>query len=198
MIEVAAGVVFRDGRVLITQRRKDDHLGGVLEISAENASRPNPTRTAYGANSGRNSALRLKLAKSLLPSPTRIPTRPFTWNFPLRVAASRTPRPGLRRLCLGGLRGAGRLRVSGRRPAIAREAAEFARTVVKGDRANRGEAACNLVGFSWISLDSVEKMTITAKDHRSGQMRDNAVKGLRGKHLRMWNEAVQCGTMRSS
>ena len=32
VIEVAAGVVFRDGRVLITQRRKDDHLGGLWEF----------------------------------------------------------------------------------------------------------------------------------------------------------------------
>src|SRR6185503_21266775 len=31
-IEVAAGVVFRDGRVLITQRRPDDHLGGLWEF----------------------------------------------------------------------------------------------------------------------------------------------------------------------
>ena len=31
-IEVAAGVVFRDGQVLITQRRPDDHLGGLWEF----------------------------------------------------------------------------------------------------------------------------------------------------------------------
>src|SRR5882672_4818027 len=31
-IEVAAGVVFRDRRVLITQRRPDDHLGGLWEF----------------------------------------------------------------------------------------------------------------------------------------------------------------------
>ena len=31
-IEVAAGVVFCDGRVLITQRRPDDHLGGFWEF----------------------------------------------------------------------------------------------------------------------------------------------------------------------
>jgi mutator protein MutT len=32
MIEVSAGVVFRDGRVLITQRRAQDHLGGLWEF----------------------------------------------------------------------------------------------------------------------------------------------------------------------
>ena len=31
-IEVAAGVVFRDGRLLITQRRAGDHLGGLWEF----------------------------------------------------------------------------------------------------------------------------------------------------------------------
>src|SRR5262245_15313555 len=31
-IEVAAGVVFRDGQVLITQRRPGDHLGGLWEF----------------------------------------------------------------------------------------------------------------------------------------------------------------------
>ncbi len=31
-IEVAAGLVFRDGRLLITQRRGDDHLGGLWEF----------------------------------------------------------------------------------------------------------------------------------------------------------------------
>jgi len=31
-IEVAAGVVFRDGQVLITQRQPDDHLGGLWEF----------------------------------------------------------------------------------------------------------------------------------------------------------------------
>ncbi len=31
-IEVAAGVVFRSGQVLITQRRPDDHLGGLWEF----------------------------------------------------------------------------------------------------------------------------------------------------------------------
>src|SRR6185369_202540 len=31
-IEVAAGVVFRDGRVLITQRRPGGHLGGLWEF----------------------------------------------------------------------------------------------------------------------------------------------------------------------
>jgi len=31
-IEVAAGVVFRDGQVLVTQRRPDDHLGGLWEF----------------------------------------------------------------------------------------------------------------------------------------------------------------------
>ncbi len=31
-IEVAAGVVFRAGQVLITQRRSDDHLGGLWEF----------------------------------------------------------------------------------------------------------------------------------------------------------------------
>lgn len=32
VIEVAAGIVFRDGRALITQRRPDDHLGGLWEF----------------------------------------------------------------------------------------------------------------------------------------------------------------------
>jgi 8-oxo-dGTP diphosphatase len=32
LIEVSAGVVFRDGRVLITQRRAGDHLGGLWEF----------------------------------------------------------------------------------------------------------------------------------------------------------------------
>lgn len=32
MIEVAAGLVFRDGRLLITQRRLDDPLGGLWEF----------------------------------------------------------------------------------------------------------------------------------------------------------------------
>lgn len=32
IIEVAAGVVFRDGRVLITRRRPDAHLGGLWEF----------------------------------------------------------------------------------------------------------------------------------------------------------------------
>lgn len=32
VVEVAAGVVFRDGRVLITQRRPEDHLGGLWEF----------------------------------------------------------------------------------------------------------------------------------------------------------------------
>jgi mutator protein MutT len=31
-IDVAAGVVFRQGQVLITQRRPDDHLGGLWEF----------------------------------------------------------------------------------------------------------------------------------------------------------------------
>lgn len=31
-IEVAAGLVFRDGQLLITQRRPDDHLGGLWEF----------------------------------------------------------------------------------------------------------------------------------------------------------------------
>jgi mutator protein MutT len=31
-IEVAAGLVFRDGRLLITQRRAEDHLGGLWEF----------------------------------------------------------------------------------------------------------------------------------------------------------------------
>jgi len=31
-IEVAAGLVFRDGRLLITQRRRGDHLGGLWEF----------------------------------------------------------------------------------------------------------------------------------------------------------------------
>ena len=31
-IEVAAGVIFRDGKVLITRRRADDHLGGLWEF----------------------------------------------------------------------------------------------------------------------------------------------------------------------
>jgi len=31
-IEVAAGLVFRDGRLLITQRRPEDHLGGLWEF----------------------------------------------------------------------------------------------------------------------------------------------------------------------
>jgi mutator protein MutT len=31
-IEVAAGLVFRDGRLLITQRRPQDHLGGLWEF----------------------------------------------------------------------------------------------------------------------------------------------------------------------
>jgi 8-oxo-dGTP diphosphatase len=31
-IEVAAGLIFRDGRLLITQRRADDHLGGLWEF----------------------------------------------------------------------------------------------------------------------------------------------------------------------
>jgi len=32
MIEVAAGLVFRDQRLLITQRRANDHLGGLWEF----------------------------------------------------------------------------------------------------------------------------------------------------------------------
>jgi 8-oxo-dGTP diphosphatase len=32
VIEVSAGVIFRDGRVLITQRRTGDHLGGLWEF----------------------------------------------------------------------------------------------------------------------------------------------------------------------
>jgi 8-oxo-dGTP diphosphatase len=32
MIEVAAGLVFRDGKLLITQRRATDHLGGLWEF----------------------------------------------------------------------------------------------------------------------------------------------------------------------
>jgi len=32
MIEVAAGLVFRGGRVLIAQRRPEDHLGGLWEF----------------------------------------------------------------------------------------------------------------------------------------------------------------------
>ena len=32
LIEVAAGLVFRDGRLLITQRLPDDHLGGLWEF----------------------------------------------------------------------------------------------------------------------------------------------------------------------
>src|SRR5262245_45725195 len=32
VIEVAAGLVFRGGKVLITQRRPDDHLGGLWEF----------------------------------------------------------------------------------------------------------------------------------------------------------------------
>jgi 8-oxo-dGTP diphosphatase len=32
VIEVSAGLVFRDGRVLITQRRTGDHLGGLWEF----------------------------------------------------------------------------------------------------------------------------------------------------------------------
>jgi mutator protein MutT len=32
VIEVSAGLVFRDGRVLITQRRATDHLGGLWEF----------------------------------------------------------------------------------------------------------------------------------------------------------------------
>ncbi len=32
VVEVAAGVVFRQGRVLITQRRAEDHLGGLWEF----------------------------------------------------------------------------------------------------------------------------------------------------------------------
>ena len=31
-IEVAAGLVFRDGQLLITQRRMQDHLGGLWEF----------------------------------------------------------------------------------------------------------------------------------------------------------------------
>ena len=31
-IQVAAGLVFHDGRLLITQRRPDDHLGGLWEF----------------------------------------------------------------------------------------------------------------------------------------------------------------------
>jgi len=31
-IEVAAGLVFREGKLLITQRRLDDHLGGLWEF----------------------------------------------------------------------------------------------------------------------------------------------------------------------
>jgi 8-oxo-dGTP diphosphatase len=33
MIEVAAGIVTRDGKVLITQRRVGDHLGGLWEFA---------------------------------------------------------------------------------------------------------------------------------------------------------------------
>lgn len=32
MIDVAAALLFRDGRVLLTQRRPDDHLGGLWEF----------------------------------------------------------------------------------------------------------------------------------------------------------------------
>ncbi|HXC98897.1 MAG TPA: (deoxy)nucleoside triphosphate pyrophosphohydrolase [Verrucomicrobiae bacterium] len=32
VIEVSAGLVFRDGRVLVTQRRAGDHLGGLWEF----------------------------------------------------------------------------------------------------------------------------------------------------------------------
>jgi mutator protein MutT len=32
VIEVSAGLIFRDGRVLITQRRAGDHLGGLWEF----------------------------------------------------------------------------------------------------------------------------------------------------------------------
>jgi 8-oxo-dGTP diphosphatase len=32
LIEVAAGLVFRDGKLLITQRRPQDHLGGLWEF----------------------------------------------------------------------------------------------------------------------------------------------------------------------
>ena len=32
VVEVAAGVVFRDGRLLITRRRPQDHLGGLWEF----------------------------------------------------------------------------------------------------------------------------------------------------------------------
>src|ERR1700722_17536534 len=32
VIEVSAGIIFRDGRVLITQRRAGDHLGGLWEF----------------------------------------------------------------------------------------------------------------------------------------------------------------------
>ena len=32
VIEVSAGLVFRDGRLLITQRRSEDHLGGLWEF----------------------------------------------------------------------------------------------------------------------------------------------------------------------
>jgi 8-oxo-dGTP diphosphatase len=32
VIDVAAGLVFREGRLLITQRRPDDHLGGLWEF----------------------------------------------------------------------------------------------------------------------------------------------------------------------
>ena len=31
-IEVAAGLIFRDGQLLVTQRRPDDHLGGLWEF----------------------------------------------------------------------------------------------------------------------------------------------------------------------
>ena len=81
LVEVAAGLVFRGGLLLITQRRPQDHLGGLWEFPGGKRGPDETYEECLGANCGRNWASKWRWGSVWKASRMNIPKKPSICEF---------------------------------------------------------------------------------------------------------------------
>ena len=111
VIEVAAGVIFRDSRVLITQRRKDDHLGGLWEFPGGKREPSESYEDCLRRELREELGIEVEVGEVLASLTHAYPDKTVHLEF-FRCAWRRLyepPRAGLRCFCMGGPRRVGRL-----------------------------------------------------------------------------------------
>ena len=76
-IEVSAALIFRNGKLLITQRPAETHLGGLWEFPGGKREANETSKNVLSAKSAKNLGLKFQLANCLKKSRTIILKNPF-------------------------------------------------------------------------------------------------------------------------